>query len=87
MVAWMLLIWLYSTSGSGVFFCHEGDSLWVKLIKRLHGEDGCFLGGSRPLQGAFWHKIMRAIEQLHESDVIDSNVMSIVVGDWPIAKF
>ncbi|KAL7589173.1 uncharacterized protein LOC111885008 [Lactuca sativa] len=54
-------------------FLHEQSSLWVRLIKGLHGDYGDLTHNSRPLGGmGVWQKIVDCIKKMESQNVLDS---------------
>lgn len=54
----------------------------------MYGTDKGFGRGSRIYGGGgVWHKIIGSINQLYERNVVDKNLMFIVIGDGPLARF
>nr|KAJ0212439.1 hypothetical protein LSAT_V11C400171510 [Lactuca sativa] len=70
------------------WFLHEHSSLWVRLIKGLHGEYGALAHNARSSGGmGVWKRIVDCIKKMESQDVLNSDSISIIVGDGSMARF
>nr|GEX72921.1 RNA-directed DNA polymerase, eukaryota, reverse transcriptase zinc-binding domain protein [Tanacetum cinerariifolium] len=69
-------------------FMNDHDSIWVKVIKSIHGRDGGF--GTfdwNPVGNGVWATIVKVVDQMHEKQIIPLNSVALQLGNGHNVSF